>query len=68
MKAQNLQEAPHKAWDGQIPERRYALFTGTLSGDYMVLVKGDDLNTAPRWGGFVQWVGGMRPAEKRRVS
>ncbi len=54
-----------KNWNGKLPERRYAMFTTILHGDYMVLVTGDDINTAENWGGFVHWVGGLRPAETR---
>ena len=55
-------------WDGFIPERRYVIFSDLLHGDYMIVVKGRDLITAPKWGGFVKWVGGIRPAETRKLS
>ena len=42
------------------PRRRYALFTSIIYGDYMILVKGADIETAPKWGGFVSWVGRVK--------
>lgn len=42
------------------PRRRYALFTDIIYGDYMILVKGGDIKTAPKWGGFISWVGGVK--------
>jgi len=44
-------------WDGTLPRRRYAMFTDLLRGDYMVVVRGDDIERAPVWGGFIDWVG-----------
>ena len=55
-------------WDGKLPIRRYAIFTDILRGDYMIVVKGDDIARAEKWGGFVSWFGGVRPAEIRRVA
>ena len=55
-------------WNGLIPERRYAIFSDLLRGDYMIVVKGNDLITAPKWGGFIKWVGGIRPSETRKLS
>ena len=52
-------------WDGRIPKRRYAIFTDLLRGEYMIVIKGLDLDYAEKWGGFVSWVGGIRPAETR---
>jgi len=57
-----------KNWDGEIPERRYAMFNTVSHGDYMVLITGDDIKTAENWGGFVCWVGGLRPAETRAIK
>lgn len=37
-------------WNGYIPERRYAVFTDSLYGEYMIVVTGNDIKTAPRWG------------------
>lgn len=51
-----------------IPERRYAIFSSLLCGDYAVVVKGDDMRTAPNWGGFVGWLGGVKPATTRVVA
>jgi len=45
------------------PARRYAIFTNLFCQDYMIVVRGDDMKTAEKWGGFVCWVGGVRPAD-----
>jgi len=50
-------------WDGKIPERRYAMVDGR-----MVLVTGEDIETADQWLGFECWVGGVRQAEVRGVE
>jgi hypothetical protein len=55
-------------WNGTIPKRRYAIFNTILHGDYMIVVKEDDIERAERWGGFIQWVGGVRQAEKRTIK
>ena len=55
-------------WDGTLPRRRYAMFTDLLRGDYMVVVRGDDIERAPVWGGFIGWVGGVRRAESRDIQ
>lgn len=55
-------------WDGVIPERRYAIFRNCFCQDYMIVVTGNDIKTAEKWGGFVCWVGGVRPAEFRNVN
>lgn len=39
--------------------RRYALFAD-IGHEYMLLVFERDFETAPRWGGFVRWIGGIR--------
>ena len=52
----------------QIPERRYAMFDDLTHGRYILVVKGYDMITAPRWGNFIQWVGGVRPAETRKIK
>ena len=54
-----------KSWDGFIPERRYAIFNDIITGDYMIVVKGNDILTASKWGGFIKWVGSVRPSETR---
>lgn len=42
------------------PRKRYALFQD-LGHKYMLLVMGEkNIETAPKWGGFIQWVGGDR--------
>lgn len=48
-------------WDGQLPVRRYAIFTDIIIGNYMIVVSGDDIKTAEKWGGFVAWFGGVKP-------
>ena len=55
-------------WDGILQERRYAIFGDLIHGNYMIVVKGNDILTAPKWGGFVKWVGGIRTAEIRTVK
>lgn len=54
-------------WNGFLPRRRYAIFNTILHGDYMIVVKEDDIERAEKWGGFVRWIGGIRKSEKRRV-
>lgn len=39
--------------------RRYALFA-CVTHEYMLVLTGPDIDTAPRWGGFVRWIGGIR--------
>jgi len=56
-----------KAWDGHLPIRRYAIFSDILRGDYAIVVKGDDISRAEKWGGFVSWLGGVRPPTTRAV-
>ena len=41
-------------WSGFLPERRYAIFTDIIHGEYMIVVKGNDMITAPNWGGFIK--------------
>jgi hypothetical protein len=31
----------------------------------MIIVKGNDIQTANKWGGFVKWVSDVRPSETR---
>ena len=54
-------------WDGTLPIRRYAMFTDIIRGNYIIVVRGDDIARAEKWGCFVRWIGGVRPAETRRV-
>ncbi len=54
-------------WDGYLPLRRYAIFTDVIRGNYAIVIKGDDINTADKWGGFVSWLGGVRQEELRAV-
>jgi hypothetical protein len=55
-------------WDGSIPERRYAIFSDTLGGLHLAVVTGEDLCGAENSSNFIQWVGGLRPAEKRDIN
>lgn len=55
-------------WNGELQKRRYAIFTSVLHGDYMIIIKGRDLDHAEKWGGFVSWVGGVKKAETRNVG
>lgn len=54
-------------WDGRLPIRRYAIFNDILRGNYAIVVKGDDMERAEKWGGFVSWLGDVKPAETRAV-
>lgn len=56
------------SWNGKLPVRRYAIFTDIIRGDYMIVVKGDDIARAEKWGGFVTWVGGTKDAESRKIN
>lgn len=51
-----------------IPERRYAIYRDVMRGDYAIVVSGPDMLTAPSWGGFVGWLGGVKPSEIRFVK
>jgi hypothetical protein len=48
-------------WNGFLPRRRYAIFGDVIIGEYMVIVNGDDIERAPKWGNFVGWFGGEKP-------
>jgi len=52
-------------WDGHLPVRRYAIFTDTIRGDYTIVVRDGDIARAEKWGGFVSWLGDVKPAETR---
>ena len=54
-------------WDGYLPLRRYAIFHDLLRGDYAIVVKGEDIGRAEKWGGFVSWLGGARPPTIRAI-
>ena len=54
-------------WDGYLPVRRYAIFSDILRGNYAIVVRGDDIDRAEKWGGFVSWLGGVRQAEARAL-
>ena len=59
---------PMNKWNGYIPERRYAMFDAPLRGNYLTVIRGNDMLTAPMWGGFIKWVGGTRPSEIRKIN
>ena len=40
--------------------KRYAILSSILHGDYVIVVRGDDVKTADKWGGFVSWLGGVK--------
>lgn len=44
----------------ELPRRRYALFSSILRGDYLVVIKEADFDTAEKWGDFVRWFGGVK--------
>lgn len=50
-----------------LPIRRYAIFSDIIRGHYAIVVRGDDIARAPKWGGFVSWLGGVKPSEVRTV-
>jgi hypothetical protein len=52
-------------WNGVLVRRRYAIFHNLIYGNQVVVVKEDDIERAPLWGGFVKWMGGERPADTR---
>jgi len=54
-------------WDGTLPIRRYAIFRNIFGQDYSIAIKGKDLATAEKWGGFVGWLGAVKPAGTRSV-
>jgi len=55
------------SWDGKLPERRYAIFVDIFGREYGIVVTGNDMKTAEKWGGFVRWLGGVRKAETRDI-
>jgi len=55
-------------WEGQLPIRRYALFSDVLYGPKLVIIRGDDIGRAEKWGGFITWLGGVNPPEIRTVT
>jgi len=55
-------------WNGKLPERRYAIFATVLRGPHMIVITGQDLETAATWGGFVAWVGNNHSAETKSVK
>ncbi len=48
-----------------LPIRRYAIFSDIIRGNYAIVVRGDDIARAPKWGSFVAWLGGVKPSEVR---
>lgn len=57
-----------KKWNGKLTVRRYAIFSDLIQGEYAIVVRGDDIARAEKWGGFVAWLGEVRPAETRTVQ
>ena len=55
-------------WDGILPIRRYAIFTDIIRGEYAIVVKGDDISHAEKWGGFVSWLGGVKQPVVRTLK
>ena len=55
-------------WNGHIPTRRYAIFNDVIRGNYAIVITGNDINTAEKWGGFVCWLGNIRPEETRKIN
>ena len=47
----------------EIPTRRYSIFTDIIRGEYMIVVKGADIDHAEKWGGFVSWIGEIKPSK-----
>ena len=56
-----------KGWDGRLPRRRIARFADVLRGPYLVMIYDHYVDTAASWDGFIQWVGGEKPAETRHA-
>lgn len=54
-------------WNGCLPRRRYAIFSDLIRGTYMLVVRGDDIERAPKWGDFIRWMGGVKPEVKMTV-
>lgn len=51
-----------------IPERRYALFEDLIYGRYALVLTGNDMVTAPKWGNFIKWIGPVKPEEIRKIK
>ena len=56
------------AWGGHLPVRRYAIFRDIFQRDYVIVVKGEDIGRAEKWGGFVSWLGKTKPEEHRKAG
>ncbi len=54
-------------WNGKLPIRRQAIFRDVIRGNYAIVVRGDDIERADKWGNFVSWLGGVKPATTRKV-
>jgi hypothetical protein len=48
-----------------LPLRRYAIFENIFGQQYTIVCRGEDIRTAPKWGGFVSWLGGVKPPTVR---
>jgi hypothetical protein len=44
------------------------VFGDILRGNFLTVIKGKDILTAHKWGGFIRWVGGIRPPEVRNIT
>lgn len=51
-----------------LPVRRYAVFCDIFGRNHAIVVRGDDIERAPTWGGFVGWLGSVKPPTIRVVS
>jgi hypothetical protein len=63
--------ATTKPKDGLIvlPVRRYAIFHGFPPGTHCaIVVRGDDIERAPKWGGFICWLGGIKEPTTRHTN
>ncbi len=53
----------------ELPIRRYAIFEDIFYQKHAIVIKGEqDIKTAPMWGGFVCWLGGVKEATTRGES
>ena len=55
-------------WDIEAHLRDFKFQPFITGGKYAIVVYGDDIETAPKWGNFICWLGGIRPAETRNVN
>lgn len=55
-------------WDGYLPRRRIAVFHDCFFKESAVLVTGDDIERAEKWGGFIKWFGPERPEQTLNIK